>query len=126
LSAAKDTGKGHLERFARWQEDESVQELLRGKEREKYTFLVLKQDAGLKNEMTKINKIEDRWKRREAWRAIAGRIAKISISIYAKHGFDPQDVAVEYLGHWILQDKFYSTERGLVLDDHSTEGTLIL
>ncbi|MDY6845395.1 MAG: hypothetical protein SVW57_15060, partial [Thermodesulfobacteriota bacterium] len=116
----------HLKKFARWEEDKSVEELLRGKEREKYTFLVIKQDPELKDEMTKANKIDDRWKRREAWRAIAGRIAKISVSVYAKRGFDPQDIATEYLGQWILQDKFYSTEQGLILDDHSTEGTLIL
>ncbi len=126
LVAKKDTGKKHLERFARWQEDDSVQEMLRGKEREKYTFLVLKEDAGLKDEMKRANKIEDRWKRREAWRAIAGRIAKISVSVYAKRGFDPQDIATEYLGQWILRDRFYSVDQGLVLDDDSDKGVLIL
>jgi len=126
LAARKDAGKKHLERFARWQEDESIRELLRGKEREKYTFLILEQDAGLRDEMTKTNKIEDRWKRREAWRAIAGRMAKISISVYAKPRFDPQDIATEYLGQWILRDGFYFTDRGLVLDNESDDGVLIL
>jgi len=126
LTAKKDTGMKHLKRFARWQEDKTVRELLRGKEREKYTFLVLEQDAGLKDEMAKANKIGDRWKRREAWRAIAGRIARISIDVYAKPGFAPQDIATEYLGQWILQDGFYSPDRGLVLDDDSDNGALIL
>ena len=126
LSAKKDTGLKYLERFARWQEDDTVRELLRGKEREKYTFLVLEQDAGLKDEMKKANEIKDRWKRREAWRAIAGRIAKISVDVYAKHGFDPQDIATEYLGQWLLRDNFYSKDRGLVLDDDSDNGVLIL
>ena len=121
LSAKKDTGMKHLEKFVRWQEDESVRKLLRGKERDKYTFLVLEQDAGLKDEMAKANKIEDRWKRREAWRAIAGRIAKISIDIYAKYGFNPQSIAREYLGQWILLEGFYSLERGLVLPDDSDD-----
>jgi len=126
LAAKKDTGKKHLERFVRWQEDESVGELLRGKEQEKYTFLVLEQDAELKNEMAKANKIQDRWKRHEAWRALAGRIARISISVYANPRFFPQDIATEYLGHWILKDGFYSTARGLVLDDDSGAVVLIL
>jgi CRISPR-associated endonuclease/helicase Cas3 len=126
LAAKKDTGKKHLERFVRWQKDESVRELLRGKQQEKYTFLVLEQDAGLKDEMAKANRIEDRWKRREAWRALAGRMAKISISVYAKPGFIPQHIATEYLGQWILRDGFYSTSRGLVLDDISDAGVLIL
>lgn len=125
LSAKKDTGIKHFERFARWQEDDPIRELLRDKERKKYIFLVMEQDAELKNEMAKANKIEDRWKRREAWRAIAGRIAKISVSIYAKYGFNPQSIATEYMGQWILHDGFYSSERGLVLPDDSDDGTWI-
>jgi len=126
LTAKKDTGMEHLKKFARWEEDKSVKELLRGKEREKYTLLVIKQDPELKDEMTKANKIDDRWKRREAWRAITGRIANISVNVYAKRGFDPQDIATEYLGQWILHDRFYSTGQGLLLDDDSTGGVLIL
>ncbi|MEA3313645.1 MAG: CRISPR-associated helicase Cas3' [Caldisericota bacterium] len=126
LFIRKDKGMKHLERFAKWQEDEPIKELLRGKEREKYTFLVLKQDPELKEAMVKANEIQDRWKRREAWRALSGRIAKISVNLYTKLGFDPQDIATEYLGQWILQDSFYFTERGLVLDDVSDNGVLIL
>ena len=125
LSGKKDTGTKHLERFARWVQDEPVRELLRGKEKKKYTFLVIEQDMELKNEMLKANAIEDRWKRREAWRAIAGRIANISISVFAKSGFNPQYIADEYLGQWILRDKVYSTGRGLVLDDHLDNGMYI-
>ena len=117
LSSRKDVGKKHLERFVKWQEDESVRELLRGKEREKHTFLVLEQDMKLKKEMEKANDIENRWKRREAWRAIGGRIAKISVSVYAKRGFDPERIAKELLGHWILEEGYYSSEQGLVFDE---------
>ncbi|MCD5397735.1 CRISPR-associated helicase Cas3' [candidate division NPL-UPA2 bacterium] len=126
LSIRKDKGMKHLERFARWQDGEPVQELLRGKEREEYTFLVLEQDPELKKAMAKANEIQDRWKRREAWRALAGRIAKISVSIYSRPGFEPQDIATEYLGQWVLRDGFYSPERGLVLDDAPDNGMLIL
>jgi len=126
LSTKKDTGLKHLERYAKWQDDDSVRELLRGKEREKYTFLVLEQDPGLKDKMANANKIEDRWKRRAAWRAIAGRIAKISVSIYAKHGFSPKSIASEYLGHCILNDGLYSQERGLMLPGDSNDGVFIL
>lgn len=126
LSGRKDTGMKHLESFARWQEDESVRELLRGKEREEYTFLVLEQDSELEEAMLKASEIQDRWKRREAWRALAGRIAKISVNLYARPGFKPQDIATEYSGQWILRKGFYSSERGLVLDDASDNGTLIL
>lgn len=126
LSIRKDKGMKHLERFARWQEDEPIRELLRGKEREKYTFLVLKQDPELKEVMVKANEIQDRWKRREAWKALSGRTAKISVNLYTKPGFDPHDIATEYLGQWILRDGFYSTERGIMLDNVSDNGVLIL
>ena len=121
-----NTGIEHLERFARWQEDDPVQVLLRGTERAKYTFLVLEQDIELKKEMAKANKIEDRWKRREAWRSIAGRIARVSVCVFARPGFDPRDIAAEYLGHWILRDGFYSSECGLLIDNCSSEGIRIL
>ncbi|MCL0060636.1 CRISPR-associated helicase Cas3' [Dehalococcoidia bacterium] len=117
LSAKKDTGSKHLEKFARWQKDDPVRELLRGKEREKYTFLVLEQDPELEEEMANANCVDDRWERREAWRAIAGRIAKISVDVYAKYGFNPQSVARDVFGHWILYDGFYSSGRGIVLDE---------
>jgi CRISPR-associated endonuclease/helicase Cas3 len=38
LFGKKDTGEIHLKRFARWQEDLSVQELLRGKEKNSILF----------------------------------------------------------------------------------------
>ena len=80
----------------------------------------------MKEAMVKTNKIQDCWKRREAWRALAGRIAKISVSIYSRPGFEPHSIATEYLGHWILRDGFYFPERGLVLRDDSDKGVLIL
>lgn len=125
LSMKKDTGIKHLERFARWEVDDPIRELLRGKEREKYTFLVLEQDHGLEDEMAKANSLDDRWKRREAWRTLAGRMARISVDVYARHGFNPQSIAREYLGHWILYDGFYSPERGLVSDANANIEPLI-
>jgi len=67
--------------------------------------------------MATANCVADRWERREAWRAIAGRIAKISVDVYAKYGFSPQSVARDVCGHWVLYDDFYSSERGIVLDE---------
>ncbi|HHY29489.1 MAG TPA: CRISPR-associated helicase Cas3' [Syntrophaceticus sp.] len=122
LSDKKDTGKIHLQRFARWQDDLSVHEILRGKERRQYTFLVLEQDSSLKEDMAKANSMEDRWKRREAWRRLAGRIARVSVSIFATFNFDPRQIADDYLGHWVLREGYYSADRGLL-----TEGmTMIL
>ncbi len=67
--------------------------------------------------MEKASSIADRWKRREAWRALAGRIARISVDVYAKYGFRPQSVAREVFGHWVLCDGFYASGRGILLDE---------
>jgi CRISPR-associated endonuclease/helicase Cas3 len=72
--------------------------------------------------MAKANSMEDRWKRREAWRRLAGRIARVSVSIFATFNFDPRQIADDYLGHWVLREGYYSADRGLL-----TEGmTMIL
>ena len=112
----KDTGKVHLKRFARWQEDLSVHELLRGKEYIQHTFLVIEEDPPLKEDMDKANSIADRWKRREAWRRLAGRIAMVSVSIYANPHFQPQQIANEHWGHWLLREGYYSSDRGLLVE----------
>jgi len=116
LFSKKDTGGVHLKRFARWQEDLPVHELLRGKEKMQHTFLVIQQDLSLKEDMARANSEVDRWKRREAWRKLAGRIALVSVSVYARPGFRPQRIADEYLGHWILREGYYSSERGLLVE----------
>ncbi len=112
----KDTGKVHLKRFARWQDDLPVHELLRGKEHRQHTFLVIEEDPSLQEEMANANSIADRWKRREAWRKLAGRIAMVSVSVYAHPRFQPQQIANEYLGHWLLRDGYYSSDCGLLVE----------
>jgi CRISPR-associated endonuclease/helicase Cas3 len=116
LFAKKDTGGIHLKRFARWQEDLPVHELLRGKERIQHTFLVIRQDTLLKEDMAKANSEGDRWKRREAWRKLAGRIAMVSVSIYTRPRFHPRQIADEYLGQWLLREGYYSSNRGLLVE----------
>lgn len=128
LDSLKDTGKNHLERFAEWQEDVPVRELLRGKQKEQHSFLVIKQDKLLKKVMAEANSIDDRWERREAWRKLSGRIAEITVSLYARPGFSPKEIATEFLGHLLLRDDYYDSERGIVLDNKAwkmNEDTLV-
>ena len=66
--------------------------------------------------MTEANSIDDRWKRREAWRKLSGRIAEITVSLYARSGFSPNEIASDFLGHWLLRDGYYDSERGIMLD----------
>lgn len=127
LSEKKNLGAQHLERFARWEEDAPVQTLLRGEENEQLVFLVLEQDPSLRGEMEAASKVENRWQRREAWRKLAGRIARVSVSIYAKKGCHQEDIASHWHGHWILNKGHYDSRCGLTLpDSHEDEGVLIL
>jgi CRISPR-associated endonuclease/helicase Cas3 len=111
-----DIGMTHLKRFARWQDDDPVQELLRGKERQQITFLVLDEDPTLKEEMASANKIEDRWQRREAWRKLSGRIAMVSVNVFASFQFRPDHMTDPYLGHNILRPGYYSPQKGLQVE----------
>jgi CRISPR-associated endonuclease/helicase Cas3 len=116
LYHCKDVGMEHLKRFARWQDDEPVLELLRGKERQQITFLVLGEDPGLREAMVNANKIEDRWQRREAWRKLSGRIATVSVSIFASFQFRPESIAEYWMGHYILFPGYYSPQKGLQVE----------
>ncbi len=126
LAEKKNLGDEHVERFARWQEDFPVRTLLRGEDTEKDSFLILEQDPSLKNDMLATARIEDRWKRREAWRKLAGRIAKVTVSIYANREFTPESIASEWCGQWILNEGYYDSERGLTLPQEPEGDALIL
>lgn len=129
LNNVKDTGDIHLKRFAYWQKDISIRELLRGEERQQHTFLVISQDQEMLQIMENINFIEDRWDRREGWRKLSGRMAEISVRVYARPGFRPEDVAVNRFNQWLLHEEYYDSEKGLVLSeiiDGADGGLLII
>lgn len=114
LSKKKDTGREHLKRFTRWLDDDPVRELLRGKERQQFTFLVSEEDPELLEDLAQASQVEDRWERREAWRALAGRIAMVSIHVFAKPGFSPRQMADDHPGDlWILRSGYYAPAGGL-------------
>lgn len=124
----RDTGKDMTKNFAYWREIPSVRELLRGKEREKYEFIVAHEDPGLIEAIAEAHNIEDRWEKRRAIRKLAGRIGRVTVSVYAKRGWEPEDFADACGPFWILRDEYYQSDRGLVLPESETEftGAMIL
>lgn len=126
LSQSKRLGEEHLERLVRWREGEPVRSLLRGEEQEQHTFMVIEQDPSLKQELEAAYSIENHWERREALRRLAGRIAKCSVSIFAKKGFEPQEIAENYYGQWLLRPGFYDSSRGLNLGTGSDSTSIEL
>ena len=115
LDRSKDTGMTHLERFAFWEDDIPIRELLRGKQQKSEEFLVIEQDPALLDDMRVAKEIEDRWERRKKWRKLAGRIANISVSVLARPDFKPEHIADRMCFHWVLKAGYYDSERGLRL-----------
>ena len=126
LTIKKDTGKAITKAYARWEEMPSVRELLRGKDNRQYRFIVIEQDPELKGDMEEALAIKERWERRRALRNLAGRIARISVSVYANGKFNPADIARPIGSEWLLDEGLYEKKRGLVLPDFLGGGTMIL
>ena len=111
-------GKELTRQFAYWEElDESVHALLRNRQGGQVNFVVLDDDDGmsLRSEIELALKIKDRWERRTALQALAGKVNERSVNVYERRGFHPDDYA-ELLGYfWILKAGFYSEDSGLYL-----------
>lgn len=116
LAASKDTGRDYWKKYINFQPRDPVHQLLRGKDKEAYDFVVLTQDPGLKGAMQEAQSITDRWKRREAWRRLAGRIANITVRVWARPDFNPHSIANPLFGElWEVRDGYYTSRRGLDL-----------
>lgn len=116
LALTKDTGRDYWKQYINFQPRDPVHQLLRGKNMATYDFLVLAQDPGLKEAMKAAQDIADRWKRREAWRQLAGRIANITVQVWARPGFNPHSIANPCFGElWEVRDGYYTSRRGLDL-----------
>lgn len=131
LAARKDTGDEVLNAWAGWEECESVKHLLRGKEPRKAAFVVIENDPGLRAELDCAVGIADRWERRRALRQLAARIARQTVSVYMRDGFDasaygepfPAGKGREDAWFWLLDPtrKLYSPRTGLDLKGAAAE-----
>ena len=99
-----------------------------GKERDKYEFIVAKEDPGLVEAIDEALGIEERWEKRRAIRYLAGRIGRVTVSVYAKREWEPEDFADARGPFWILRDEYYQEYRGLMLpeDENEETGAMIL
>jgi CRISPR-associated endonuclease/helicase Cas3 len=122
LSKRKDTGEEALKRWAYWQEmPQSVRTMLRGPDRPQVTFVVIDWDTMLRSALESASEIKDRWAKRQALRHLAGRIARLSVSIYVRDHFDPADFADPFplqarredVWFWLLRPGHYTSEEGI-------------
>jgi CRISPR-associated endonuclease/helicase Cas3 len=129
LRARKDTGEEILCAWSSWHETESARKLLRGVERPKVAFVVLENDPGLQSELEKAQAVADRWERRRAFRRLAARVARQTVSVYLREGLEPSTYAEPFppgktdreVWFWLLRPGFYTSERGLNLGTASEE-----
>jgi CRISPR-associated endonuclease/helicase Cas3 len=123
LAKKKDTGEAVTKAWVRWEEfDKSIRELLRGSARPQLMFVVIGEDPHLRQELDEAGAIEDRWERRRAFRKLAGRIARITVSVpNPKKQLDPNVYADPFpagtvgddVWFWLLKDEFYTSARGI-------------
>lgn len=115
LRTERDTGEEVTQAWARWEETESVRELLRGKQSQQVTFVVIEQDPELTHSLQDVVAETDRWKRRRCLRSLAADLARVSVSVYARRGLDPSDYADrDATGlFWLLRPGYYREGRGL-------------
>jgi CRISPR-associated endonuclease/helicase Cas3 len=137
LWARKDTGDDVLRAWARWGETDSVKRLLRGKEPPKVAFVVIENDPALRGDLTRAQGVEDRWERRRAFRQLAARVARLTVSVFVREGLDPSDHGEPFppgkpadeAWFWLLKPGRYTAARGLDLgaaaEDHEGWGLIL-
>ncbi len=135
LSMFMNTGAEYEENWLKWKETLPVQTLLRGDETQnKFNFLVTSEDKPdkTKNEIPILEAleytmaIEDKWQKKRAIRALKGRIAKLTISLWAKPNLLPPKIARQLGSWWVLNDELYITRKGLNTKKMDQESTFLI
>lgn len=117
LKARKNTGADVTNAFAYWKEMPDVHELLRGKDRQQVSFLILQDEmaARLRSGIADALDVPDRWERRTGLRRLAGDIQLRTVSVYARSDLHPEEFADPVGPFWVLRAGWYTPESGLDL-----------
>ncbi len=128
LRDGKDLGEKHTYNWATLDKEQpNIRVLLRGEQDQQVQLIVAERDDNdLKGAIEDALAVEDRWERRRALRKLAGRIARVSISVRIRGEWHPTDVA-DPLGRydsdralehpwWIVRSGHYDPETGLILE----------
>jgi len=122
LRREKNLGADVVESWINWEETQSVRSLFRGDQRPQLSFVVVDQDPEIPQFLESARAIPDRWERKRAFRALAPRIAAITVSItVAEKKLDPSDfgnpfpseVEPEDAWFWLVKPGIYDSDCGL-------------
>lgn len=125
LRNGKDLGTKHTRDWASLADEQpNIRELLRGDNAGQVQLIVAERDEGdLTADIEAARAVPDRWDRRRALRKLAGRIAQVTVSVWARKGWHPTDIA-NPLGYydsdkplehpwWIVHPGKYNPKTGL-------------
>lgn len=129
LRERRDLGAELTRKWATYQESLNISHLLRGEQTGQVQLIVPHRDeeGGLEEAIREALNLPDRWERRRALRKLAGRIARVTVTVWAKKGFDPGHLAdpleprraranpLEY-SWWMVRPERYDPERGILLE----------
>lgn len=128
LRDGKDLGRRHTRNWASLAEEQpNIRELLRGERTGQVQLIVAERDEGdLAADIEAALEVGDRWERRRALRNLAGRIARVTVSVWVKGDWHPTDVAnplgyydsTKPLEHpwWIVRPDNYDPKTGLQME----------
>jgi CRISPR-associated endonuclease/helicase Cas3 len=131
LRDGKDLGHRHTRNWATLDKKQpNIRTLLRGEQDQQVQLIVAERDNDdLKGAIEAALAVEDRWDRRRALRRLAGRIARVAVSVRVRGEWHPAHIAEplgrydpsEPLKHpwWIVHPDNYDSETGLRLDGNN-------
>jgi CRISPR-associated endonuclease/helicase Cas3 len=131
LREGKDLGERHTRNWATLNKEQpDIRTLLRGEQDTQVQLIVAERDGDdLEGAIEVALAVEDRWDRRRALRKLAGRIARVTVSVRVRGEWRPEDVAnplgrydpSKPLEHpwWIVRTGNYDPKTGLKLEGDS-------
>ena len=112
----KNLGQAHTQNWAYFREHLSVSKLLRGDQDKQYQFVVTERDNGTPDLETAVKNalnLQDRWEKRRVLRKLAPRLAQVTVNVWEKRGFTPENIAYPIGLFWFVRKGFYDPTRGL-------------
>jgi len=131
LRGKKNLGTAAVESWINWEQTESIRRLLRGLQRPQAAFVVVDQDRELPGLLIAACDIPDRWDRKRQFRALAARIARVTVTVTPSISSDfdpgdfadpfPEDAGGEEAWFWLLRAGVYDPDGGLDLGDRKSD-----